>query len=155
MALLHPRSQECMVEELDIFTLNPTQNSVVKKYDIENLPISSLSSSTPVEFNITGNDDYTHLPYTQLYVSGRIRNKDGSELKKDEKVAPVNNFLHSLWRQVDVYFGSTLVSSSTNTYSAESYAKTVLNFGMGAKKSQLQTAMWYGDTAGHFDTTDP
>ena len=66
-------------------------------------------------------------------------------------MGPVNNLLHSLWKQVDVYFGSTQVSSSTNIYSPESYTKTALNFGMGAKNSQLQSAMWYGDTAGAFE----
>ena len=140
-----------MVEELDLFAVSPTQNSVVKKTDIEYQPISALSSSSPVEFNIPGTEDYVHLPYTQLYVSARIKHKDGTDLDADEKVGPVNNLLHSLWRQVDVYFGSTLVSSSTNTYSAESYSKTLLNFGMGAKKSQLQAAMWYGDTSGAFE----
>jgi len=151
MTLIHPRSQECMVEELDLFSVSPTQNSIVKKSDIEYQPISSISSSTPVEFNIPGTEDYIHLPYTQLYVSARIKHKDGSNLDADEKIGPVNNLLHSLWRQVDVSFGSTQVSSSTNTYSAESYSKTVLNFGMSAKKSQLQAAMWYGDTSGAFE----
>jgi hypothetical protein len=150
MALIHPRSQECMIEELDLFTVSPTQNSIVKKSDIENQPISALSASSPIEFNIPGTEDYIHLPYTQLYVAARIKHKDGSDLDKDEKVGPVNNLLHSLWRQIDVYFGSTLVSSSTNTYSPESYAKTVLNFGMSAKSSQLQASMWYGDTSGEF-----
>ena len=153
MALIHPRSHECTIEELDLFTLDPTQNSVVKKYDIEHRPLSSLNSSTPVEFNITGTDDYINLPFTQLYVSGTIRHKDGTALEQDEKIAPVCNLLHSLWKHIEVYFNSTLVSSSTNTYSPESYVKTVLNFGMGAKKSQLQSAMWYGDTAGHLDST--
>lgn len=151
MALIHPRSQECMVEELDLFTVSPTQNSIVKKSDIEYQPISALSNSSPIEFNIPGTEDYIHLPYTQLYVSGKIRHKDGTPLDADEKVGPTNNLLHALWKQIDVYFGSTQVSSSTNTYSAESYAKTVLNFGMGAKGSQLQSAMWYDDTAGAFD----
>jgi hypothetical protein len=140
-----------MVEELDLFTVSPTQNSILKKCDIEYQPISTLSSSSPIEFNIAGTEDYVHLPFTQLYVRGLIKHKDGSNLDKDEKVGPVNNLLHSLWRQIDVYFGSTQVSSSTNTYSAESYAKTVLNFGMSAKTSQLQSAMWYGDTSGAFE----
>jgi hypothetical protein len=140
-----------MVEELDLFTVSPTQNSMLKKTDIETQPISAVSSSSPIEFNIPGTEDYVHLPYTQLYVSARINHKDGTALDKDEKVGPVNNLLHSLWRQVDVYFGSTLVSSSTNTYSAESYAKAVLNFGSSAKNSQLQAGMWYGDTSGNFE----
>ena len=151
MALIHPRSQECMVEELDLFTVSPTQNSIIKKQDIEYRPISTLSSSSPIEIDVSGTEDYVHLPYTQLYVSGKIKHKDGTDLATDEKVGPVNNLLHSLWKQIDVYFGSTQVSSSTNTYSPESYTKTVLNFGMGAKSSQLQSAMWYGDTAGAFE----
>ena len=151
MVLIHPRSQECMVEELDLFTVSPTQNSIMKKQDIEYQPISALSNSSPIEFNVSGTEDYIHLPYTQLYVSGKIVHKDGSALASAEKVGPVNNLLHSLWKQVDVYFGSTQVSSSTNTYSAESYTKTALNFGMSAKSSQLQSAMWYSDTAGYFE----
>lgn len=151
MALIHPRSGECMIEELDLFTVGPTQTSVIKKSDIEYQPISAVSSNAPAEFNIPGTEDYIDLPYTQIYISGRIKHKDGSDLATDEKVAPVNNLLHSLWKQVDVYFGSTQVSSATNTYSAESYCKTVLNFGMSAKNSQLQAAMWYGDTSGSFE----
>lgn len=153
MALVHPRSQECMLEELDLFSISPTQNSITKKNDIEYQPISAISNSTPVEFNIPGTEDYIHLPYTQLYVSARIKHKDGTNLDNDEKIGPVNNLLHSLWKQIDVYFGSTQVSNSTNTYSAESYCKTVLNFGMSAKKSQLQTAFWFGDTSGAFEDT--
>ena len=84
-------------------------------------------------------------------MSARIKHKDGSDLDADKKVGSVNNLLHSLWRQVDVYFGSTQVSSSTNTYSAESYSKAVLNFGMSAKSSQMQASMWYGDTSGYFE----
>lgn len=151
MALIHPRSGECMIEELDLFSVGPTQTSVIKKTDIEYQPISALSSNSPVEFNVPGTEDYIHLPFVQLYISARIKHKDGTDLDADEKVAPVNNLLHSLWKQVEVYFGSTQVSSSTNTYSPESYCKTVLNFGMSAKNSQLQTAMWYGDTSGSFE----
>lgn len=151
MALLHPRSQECMLEELDLFSVSPTQNSIVKKADIEYQPISAINNSSPVEFNVPGTEDYIHLPYTQLYISGRIKHADGTNLDADEKVGPVNNLLHSLWKQVEVYFGSTQVSSATNTYSGESYCKTVLNFGVSAKTSQLQTSMWYGDSSGYFD----
>ena len=151
MALIHDCSEECALEELDLFSVAPTQTSILKKSDIEYQPISAISSSSHVEFNIPGNEDYIDLPYTQWYVSGRIKHKDGTNLEADEKVGPINNLLHSLWKQVDVYFGSTQVSSATNTYSAESYCKTALNFGMSAKKTQLQSAMWYGDTSGSFE----
>ena len=151
MALVHPKSQECTLGELDLFSLDQTQTSVTKKVDIEYRPVSSLTANTSVEFNVPGTEDYIHLPYTQLYVSGTIKHKDNTVLDALERIAPVNNFLHSLWRQVDVTFGSTQVSGSTNTYAHRAYLETVLNFGMGAKQSQLQTSMWFGDSAGGFE----
>jgi len=151
MALIHPRSQECMVEELDLFTISPTQTSIVKKTDIEYQPISTVTADTPIEFTVVGDENYVDLGFVNLLISARIKHKDGTNLEADEKIAPVNNLLHALWKQIEVYVGSTLVSSSTNTYSPESYCKTVLSYGMGAKKSQLQMSMWYNDTAGAFD----
>ncbi|XP_031563671.1 uncharacterized protein F54H12.2-like [Actinia tenebrosa] len=153
ISLIHPKSYECTIDELDLFTISPTQNSVLKKVDVEFRPLSTLNSNTPIEFSIPGNEDCIRLPHTQLYVAGTIKHKDGTALEANERVAPVNNFLHSLWKQIDVFFGSPRVSNPTNTQSYKAYLETVLNFGTGAKGSQLQTSMWNEDTAGSFDDT--
>jgi hypothetical protein len=62
--------------------------------------------------------------------------------------------MHSLFSQVDVSLNGTLVTPSTNTYAYRAYIETLLSHGAEAKNSQLTSALWYKDTAGHMDATD-
>ena len=65
----------------------------------------------------------------------------------------MNNWLHSLLSQVDVYLNDTLVTPSSNTYPFRAYVDTVLSYGAEAKNTQLTSQLWYKDTAGHMDAT--
>ena len=71
----------------------------------------------------------------------------------DTPVVPVNNWLHSLFSQVDVYINDTLVTPSSNTYPFRAYVDTFLSYGDEAKNTQLTSQLWYKDTAGHMDAT--
>ena len=77
----------------------------------------------------------------------------GTDLAPDTQVAPLNNWLHSLLSQVDVYLNNTLVTPSSNTYPFRAYVDTVLSYGAEAKNTQLTSQLWYKDTAGHMDST--
>ena len=80
-------------------------------------------------------------------------NGNGTDIGADTPVAPVNNWLHSLFSQVDVYLIDTLVTPSSNTYPFRSYVETLLSYGAEAKKTQLTSQLWYKDTAGHMEGT--
>ncbi len=80
---------------------------------------------------------------------------DGADLDADEKVGVVNNFLHSLFKQVDVFLKEKQVTQATGTYAYRAYLETLLNYGPAAKKSQLTTSLFYKDTAGKIDVADP
>ena len=69
-------------------------------------------------------------------------------------VGPVNNWVHSLFSQVDVSLNGTLVTPSTTTYSYRAYIETLLSHGKEAKDTQLNSVLWRKDTAGHVDATD-
>ena len=73
----------------------------------------------------------------------------------DEHVGIVNNFLHSLFKQVDVFLKEKKVTQATGTYAYRAYLETLLNYGPAAKESQLTAAMFYKDTAGKLDVADP
>ena len=88
-------------------------------------------------------DAYIDLANTYLFVRAKIIRGVGTNLADDTPVAPINNWLHSLFSQVDVYLNDTLVTPSSNTYP----------FGAEAKKTQLTSQLWYKDTAGHMDAT--
>ena len=66
-------------------------------------------------------------------------------------IGPVNNLLHSLFSQVDVYLNQKLVSPPNNAYAYRAYIETLLNYGPAAKKSHLTSVLWYDDTPGNMD----
>lgn len=154
MALMHNESFPAVKSELDLFLMPPTQTSIEKGHWAEFYPISNIQDGGPLEFNITSSEDYLDLSATQLHLKVKIL-KDNAPLKADDKVAPCNLFLHSLFQQVDVSLNDRLISSSSNTYAYRAYIETLLNYGSDYKKSFLTSECFHKDTAGHLSETDP
>ena len=98
-------------------------------------------------------DAYLDLANTYMLIRAKVFRGDGTDLTADTQVAPVNNWLHSLFSQVGVYINDTLVTPSSNTYPFRAYVETLLSYGAEAKKTQLTSQLWYKDTAGHMDAT--
>ena len=92
------------------------------------------------------------LANTYLFVRANVTKPDGSDLDTDNAVGPMNNWLHSLFGQVDVHLNDTLVTPSTNTYPCRGYIETALSYGADAKETQLTSQLWYKDTAGRMDS---
>ena len=156
MAFVHHESQECTKSELDLFSIPATQTSITKGQWIEYHPLTNITDSGPIEFNVSGSgDEYLDLAKTQLFVKAKITKANGTALDAGMKVGPVNLFLHSLFSQVDVSLNERLISPSTNTYSYRAMIETLLNYGEDAKLSQLSMAMFYKDTPGKMDVVDP
>ena len=120
-------------------------------------PLSSVENpNSAITFLIAGTDEYIDLSKTILTVTGKITKKDGNTKlggNDQSNVAPVNNFLHSLFRQVDVYLNGKQVTPAMGTYAYRSYIETLLNYDVSAKQSQFSSALYYKDTAGQMDKT--
>ena len=138
MAFVHHESSECTKLELDLFTIPATQTSIHKGQWIEYHPLSNITDTGPIEFNVSGTgEEYLDLARTQLYVKAKITKANGTALDADTQVGPVNLFLHSLFSQVDVSLNERLISASTNTYPYRAMIESLLNYGEEAtgKKS--------------------
>ena len=151
MSYVHPFSKRCDKSEVDLFSVPPTQQSLERGRWIDYAPLSSVQNAdSAITFLIAGTDEYIDLSKTILTVTGEIRKKDGTT-KLDgggqSNVAPVNNFLHSLFRQVDVYLNGKQVTPAMGTYAYRSYIETLLNYDVSAKESQFSSALYYKDTA--------
>ncbi|KYM95378.1 hypothetical protein ALC62_13978 [Cyphomyrmex costatus] len=98
-------------------------------------------------------EKYIDLPHTILSISVQIRPTIHKEPSKDgdttDYVGPVNNFMHSLFNQVDVFFNQKLISPPNNAYAYRAYIETLLNYGPAAKNSHLTSVLWYEDKSGH------
>ena len=109
-----------------------------------------------IEFEMASSgDDYLDFANSYLYVRAKIVRANGTKLEEGDKVGPINNFLHSLFSQVDVSLNGTLITNSTNTYPYRAYIETMLSYGSAAKKSHLTSSLYYRDDPGKMDKTDP
>ena len=103
MAFVHHESQECTKSELDLFTFPATQTSITKGQWIEYHPLSNITDSGPIEFNVSGSgEEYLDLARTLLFLKAKNTKANGTVLELNEQVGPVNLFLHALFSQVDV-----------------------------------------------------
>ena len=155
MSFVHERKEECTKTEVDLFSVPPTQVSLEKGLWVDHQPVSSVADGGPITFVCPGTEDYVDLSKTILVVRAKVTKANGNNLDGDEKVGIVNNFLHSLFKQVDVFLKEKQVTQATGTYAYRAYLETLLNYGPAAKRSQLTAAMFYKDTAGKMDVTDP
>ena len=78
-------------------------------------------------------EDYTDLANTYLHVICKVLH------------SPVNNLLHSMWSQVNLYM---LITPSTNTYPYRAYLETLLSFDDSVKRNRLRYALWVDDWRG-------
>ena len=157
MSYVHPFSKRCDKSEVDLFSVPPTQQSLERGRWIDYAPLSSVQNpDSAITFLIAGTDEYIDLSKTILTVTGNIMKKDGTTKLAggdQSNVAPVNNFLHSLFRQVDVYLNGKQVTPAMGTYAYRSYIETLLNYDVSAKESQFSSALYYKDTATKMEAT--
>jgi len=139
-----------------------TQTAIESSRMVDYRPISTLTSEGPIEFVIPGDtSEYIDPSHLYLYVKCKVVRANGDNLQvaaagpppvAADIVGPVNNFLHAMFSQVDVYLNDKIVSSSNGTYPYRSYFETSLNYGEDATNTHLKTGLWYKDTAGQFNT---
>ncbi len=145
MSFVHSKSQECSKSKLDLFSVPPTQTSLEKGHWVEHQPVSSVAEMQDPSLS------WSWVPKTMWI----YQKADGADLDADEKVGIVNNFLQSLFKQVDVFPKEKQVTQATSTYAYCAYLVTLLNYGPAAKDSQLTASMFYKDKAGKMDVADP
>ena len=133
------------VSELDLFGKPSVQTSIEHTTEKDHYPISSMIESGPLEFTITGSgDEYLDLSSAYLHLTASISVGEVTNPTDYDKVAPVNNWVQSLFSQVDVSLNCEMVSSSSNTYVYRAYTAGYMNDlgdeNVGATKRRNLTA---------------
>ena len=89
-----------------------------------------------------------------LHVQVKVTRANGNNIDADEPVGLVNNWLQSLFSQVDLSLNDTLVTSSSNSYLYRAYIETLLSYGFDVKSTQLTNQLWYKDKASRLHATE-
>ena len=81
-------------------------------------PLTKLEDSGPVEFVIKNSTDkFIDFVSTYLRLKVRLVKSDGTaHAETENKASFVNYPIASIFNQLDVYLGGTLITSSSNTY---------------------------------------
>ena len=153
---MHDQSCECVKTELDVFSVPPTQTSIEYGNYVECHPLSSITDSRPIEFDVSSNGQkYLDFANTQLLIKATITRGNMDDITEADHVGGVNLFLHSLFQQVDVSLNDVQVNQSAGTYAYRAYIESLLSYGPQAKTSQLTAVLYYKDTAGNMDRPNP
>ena len=151
MALMHG---ECESSSLSYSDVPMTQTAIEHSYTQYLHPKSILTGENPLVFEIQGNTDFIDLAHTQLKLALLLHNGDASALAVEQKSAPVNLILHSLFSQVQLGLRDQQVTHSNNLYPYRAYFETLLSYSKGVKENWLQAEGWEEDDAGKFDSGD-
>lgn len=113
-----------------------------------------------VSFDITGDSShYLDLSYTELWLKVRLQRKkeksteieDASFDDNKSDVGPVNNILHSLFQQVQIYLNGREVENTNSNYAYKAYIANLLSFNRESKETFLAMEGFVKDTPGQMD----
>ena len=138
---------------LDLFSQRPIQTDIEDVTYVYYYPlVSPQGNDGPIEFYIPGNMLYfLDLKDISLGVHAKVNGPAGANLAADVNVAPINNYLHSLFEDITISLNGTTIEGGSHLYPYKAYLTNLLLYGTEAKKTQLQTSGWAKDQAGHFN----
>lgn len=131
--------------ETDLFTEPGYDLTLQSSHRVEYHPITNITDrTTPIMFIIQGADSqYIDFSETQLYVRCKVTSSTGAvRVATLENVAPVNNFLHSLFQQVKIELNDTVITPPTVLYPYKAFIETALSYGREYTKSQAQAGLY-------------
>ena len=170
MAFLHKDSKPATVPELELFNISKTQTAVENRYMLDCRPMSAVSEGSVVEFVVGENNrDYLSTSESTLVVVMRVVYADGSKLHlqelgidgvakdgsaKDDKAVPVNNIVHAMFSQVDIFFNGTRMTQATNMYPYKAAIQTLLYNSSDAKQTRLLGEGSCAESSDNLDALD-
>ena len=157
---MHRESCECSTEGLEIDRVPQTMSVLEKAQWEEYYPLNAIdnrNAGAPVEFEIKGHgEDFLDLAQTYVYIKLKITQTNGTDLAADTQTTPVNNFLHSMFNEIDLSLNGKIISPSTNTYPYRAYLETLLTYRRDTLKKSIKASnLWIKDEGGKMDTGNP
>jgi hypothetical protein len=150
-------SSECTKSELDLFAVPPTQTSIEEGVWDTIQPHSNFRTGT-IQFDIPAtSSSYIHMSETELHISAIVSKYDTTApltpkvLTATDVVGLTNNWIHSIFSQVEVFLNNTPVENSNSTYAYRAYLENLLNYTPEEKKHFLQMELFYPDDPKNFD----
>lgn len=130
----------------ELFKYPNVHKSVLFGHHVIYRPISNIDShESPIEFNIPATAEYIDFQNSRLRLKVIIQLEDGTNLPTGCKIAPVNNFMHSLFSTINLELGSTCITQSSGLYNYRAYIEKLLNYQTESLKSHVRSSFFEKD----------
>lgn len=147
MAFINQAHEMNVKSELDLFSTLPIQTAIESGSLQSYRPITSISNNGPIEFVVSGSstDEYLDLGRVFIHVKARITVPVPALVAGAvgpppvPVIGPTNNWLHSMFSQVDVFLNQKCISPPNNCYNYRAYFENILNYSAESKRSHLTT----------------
>jgi len=146
--------KEALLDELNLYETQDITTQILESYNYEVPQSTAPMHQAPIEFKRhSGTDQYIDLSRSTLCVECRILNPDNTAIAADLAVAPINNVLHSLFSNIEVFVNHTKVSQPHNLYPFVAFLGQLTSFEPDVLKNlKAESEGWYQDTPGKINT---
>ena len=154
--MIQDTSCECGPGAADIFSVPPTQTTIIKRSKVDFHNVTNYDDGGPLEFVIPpADDDYWDLNAHVFEIQTKIvLAADGAAIAAGDVVGFVNFPLQSLFSQVDLHVNGELVTSSSNLYPFKAYIEKILSYSEDTMKCQFSSELYSKDTASKMNEID-
>ena len=156
MSLINQGSAECIASEVELFSLPATDTSYADspRYHLEQ-PVTSIGSGSTIDFLIKSSpESYIDLKNSYIDITLSINDSSGSPIaaptntttdavKAAKVVFPEQYLVGALFKNVEFYINSTLVSSADNLYPYRAIIETILTTNRDVKNEALRMSLWF------------
>ena len=144
---------------LNLYSLPETDYRYQSRREIAYNPVTA--GIQPITFNVPASDDYINLKEIQLEIQVKLDISSDNNYTGLDPAAPandgttqastanstktmvvVNNFAHSIFKQMDVKFNGILMGEQSNYYAYLAYMDTLLNYSKEEARDKLVPQGW-------------
>ena len=121
----------------DLFKMSPTD---ISTYSYRMAPIQPFTTgTTPIDFQVDAQEDFEDLNRSYFDLELQLSSTDNNNLARtaddtDTMIATVNNFAHSVFKQINTRLNGTLISEQTDTHHYKACMETLLNNNRSVKR---------------------
>lgn len=133
--------EECSLASLDLGSKLPVQTAISKTQYCK--AVVSKTTLGGDLFSITipsSNEDYIDMSQFKLYVKFKVLSEINAPIDINSNVGTANNLIHSMFKNIQVLLGDTVVSSDGNLYAYKAYIEN--QFG---HNKEYKECVLYGD----------
>ena len=126
---------------LNLFDVPPTDYSLAESRYV---PINPFTTAIhPIDFQIDPQDDFINLAKSYFEVELQLKLDNAGNIANDTLVTICNNFIHSLFKQINVRLNGTLISPQTDNYHHKAFIDTVIHNDRDDGETILKPEGWF------------